>query len=202
MPRKPKSPRPIKPLTKHSKAYELAMQDTYLKPFLNTMESKLGTVVAADQAYQVMDDVVGKLLAQPRGGVSLPHIQAALDKMQGYHKDRVIRTFRAALGVDVRPYLQDILVNDFMRTRVAENVDLIKTIPPRFKDGLAAKVQQTFFDEPFNQQAMKKLFAEEGKSAGYNLKRITRDQNNKLTGQLTQIRQQQLGIQAYHVADQ
>ena len=76
MPRKPKSPRPIKPLTKHAKAYERAMQDTYLKPFLETMEAKLGTVVAADQAYQVMDDVVEKLLARPRGGVSLPHIQA------------------------------------------------------------------------------------------------------------------------------
>ena len=41
------------------------------------------------------------------------------------------------------------------------------------------------------------MLRDEYKSSGYNLRRITRDQTNKMTGQLNQIRQGQLGIKEF-----
>ncbi len=54
-----------------------------------------------------------------------------------------------------------------------------------------------FAVDPFNQQALSKVVREKGKSAGYNLRRITRDQTSKAIGQLTQARHRQLDIEEY-----
>ena len=44
---------------------------------------------------------------------------------------------------------------------------------------------------------MTKVIRQEFRSSGYNLRRIVRDQTNKTIGQLTQLRQQQVGIESY-----
>ena len=70
------------------------------------------------------------------------------------------------------------------RAKIEENVDLMKTIPPASRKGWLPKFNRHSLDEPFNQQGHEEsCLREEGKSAGYNLKRFTRDHgSNKLTG--------------------
>ena len=72
---------------------------------------------------------------------------------------------------------------------VAENVRLIKTIPPRYHDALREALVRVQPDQPFNRQALRQVFSEGFKSAGYNLRRLTRDQTTKYVGQLNQFRQ-------------
>ena len=51
--------------------------------------------------------------------------------------------------------------------------------------------------EPFDQELLTKVIRKTYRSSGYNLRRIVRDQTNKTIGQLTHLRQQQVGIQSY-----
>ena len=117
--------------------------------------------------------------------------------MNGYHYTRVIQTFRAALGVDVRAMLAAPEVNAFMSERLAANVDLIKTIPPRMHESLTARMQREFAEAPFDKQRLRKLLKDEYKSSGYNLRRIVRDQTSKAIGGLSEIRQRQVGVDQY-----
>ena len=152
---------------------------------------------AASQAYRAMDDVVEKMAARPQQGIPVELIQRELRRMEGWHRARVIASFRAALGVDVRPLLSSPAVNAFMTQKVGENIDLVKTIPGRFRDGLKAKLEKELREAPFDQERLTKLLREEYKMGGYNVRRLCRDQTSKLTSQLTELRHGQLGITGY-----
>ena len=84
-----------------------------------------------------------------------------------------------------------------LEARVRENVNLVRTIPERFHTGLAKKIEAIQMDAPFDQQKLQGVLRREYKSSGYNLRRLTRDQTSKLTGQLNQARQTELGIARY-----
>ena len=43
----------------------------------------------------------------------------------------------------------------------------------------------TFAERPFDRQALSRVLSAEFQSAGYNLRRLTRDQTGKAIGQLT-----------------
>ena len=69
-------------------------------------------------------------------GVPIPLIIQQLANVNAYNRTKVMQTFRAAIGVDIRPFLTEAAVNAHMVEAIAANVDLIKTIPPRFHEGL------------------------------------------------------------------
>ena len=91
-----------------------------------------------------LDTELEALLATPRAGVPTELIEAQIARVDGYHRARLIQTFRSALGVDVRMFLTKPAVAAFMTERIGENVDLIKTIPPRFHEGLKRRVGEGF----------------------------------------------------------
>lgn len=64
-------------------------------------------------------------------------------------------------------------------------------------DDLRVEIDVAFSTEPFNQEDLRRVVREKGQSAGYNLRRITRDQTNKAIGNLTKARHEQLGIEQY-----
>ena len=181
--------------------YERDLRRLYLDPMFAHLRGRLAVAVAADQAYRVMDEVFEGLLASPRAGVPLAAIQDNLNRMEGYNRQRVIDTFRGALGVDIGQYLAQPLVAVFMRARIDDNVDLVKTIPTRAHDGLKRRLGDLLETRPFDQQALTGVLRDEFKSSGYNLRRLCRDQTSKLTGQLNQVRQRQIGVQGYEWLD-
>ena len=198
MARKPRNPNPIKSRKKDARDYEKAVRRAYYEPFVRDVQQLLARADSVTAVYRATEEAVERALAR---GIPEDLIRAELEKVEGYHRERLKQTFRAALGVDVRKFLTSPSVREFMTRKVGENVDLIKTIPPRFHEGLKARVGQEFADAPFDQSVLKKMFRDEYQSSGYNLRRITRDQTSKLVGELTQVRHSQLGIEQYKWLD-
>ena len=137
MPQK-RNPKGIGPRVKDAKAYEQALRVGYLDPFISNMRGRLATVTAVNQAYQGLQQGLQQWLDLERSGLSTPLIAERLQAVNAYNRSRFIQTLRTAIGVDMRPFLTDAVVNAHMVEAIAANVELIKTIPPRFHDGLRA----------------------------------------------------------------
>ena len=193
----PRNPNPVSPRVKDARDYERALRRTYLAPMFRRLSARMAQATGATQAFHAMNGFVEAMQALPKSGVPVAEIQKALDRMEGYHRKRIIQTFKAALGVDIRPFLTHPEIASFMSRKISENVDLIKTIAPRLHEGLKARLQKELAEAPFDQQRLTKLVRDEFKSTAARAKVIVRDQNSKTTGGLTEIRQGQLGISQY-----
>ena len=55
-----------------------------------------------------------------------------------------------------------------MVQKIAENVDLIKTIPERMHAGLKLRMEEALGTAPFDQQQLTGVLRDEYKSSGYN----------------------------------
>ena len=193
----PRNPVGILPRVKDAKVFERKLRGAFLNPFLSAQRARLARAGAAKDAYYALNAGIADLEATPHAGIPMDVIIEALGRVRDYNKARLLKTFQQALGVDIRPFLTDSAVTSFMNERIAQNFDLIKTIPQRYRTGMQDKIAKAFFDRPFDQQELMRIFAEEGKSSGYNLRRIVRDQTQKLNADLNQFRQQQLGVTDY-----
>ena len=192
-----RSPAPIRPRRADERAYETALRRTYLNPMFIDLRRRLAGAEAANQAWRAMDDFVERMTAQPKAGVPVHEIQAALDRMKGYHRKRVIDSFRAALALDIRGILTEPEISIFMAQKLSDNVDLIKTIPTRMHAALKARLERELRAAPFDQQVLTRVVRTEYGSSGYNLRRIVRDQTSKTIAGLTEVRQRQLGVDGY-----
>ena len=179
------------------KLYERSVRRAVLDPLYQSLRSGLAEVTAASQAFQVMDDVVGRVVAQPVSGVPIRLIRENLERMEGYHREKVISTFRSGLGIDIGPMLLEAPVADFLHQKISENVDLIRTIEPRFHDSLKLRLERELAEAPFDRQRLTQLLRKEYRSSGYNVRRIARDQTTKTIGGLTEIRHRELGLEGY-----
>ena len=196
MPRQ-RNPKGIGPRVKDAKAYEQALRVGYLDPFISNMRGRLATVTAVNQAYQGLQQGLQQWLDLERSGLSTPLIAERLQAVNAYNRSRFIQTLRTAIGVDIRPFLTDAVVNAHMVEAIAANVELIKTIPPRFHDGLRRRIGQEFAIAPFDQKRLMELFQDEFGSTNYNLRRLTRDQTQKMNANLNEYRQRDIGVTQY-----
>ena len=86
-----------------------------------------------------------------------------------------------------------------MRRWIGANVDLIKTIPPRFHTALKRDLVQLAKGAPFDQKALRDLVNKNYGSAGYNLRRITRGSDPRSSSRsMNQQRQTDVGVTHYH----
>ena len=60
---------PIHPRIKDMRLYEAEIRKTYLNPMFDRLGRRLAQAESANQAWAAMDDVVGKMAAQPRFGI-------------------------------------------------------------------------------------------------------------------------------------
>ena len=192
-----RNPNPVRPRVKDARAYERALRRTYLAPMFRRLMERMAQATGATQAFHSMNGFVEAMQALPKSGVPIAEIQKALNRMEGYHRKRIITTFKAALGVDIRPFLTHPEIAAFMSRKISENVDLVKTIAPRMHESLKASLQKELAEAPFDQQRLTKLVRSEYKSTAARAKVIVRDQTSKTIGGLAEIRQGQLGISQY-----
>ena len=174
-------------------AYERAIRRVVLEPLMRQLRAGLSRAAAASQAIAALDGVGWTL---PEGLVA-EEVAAHAARLDGYQRNRLIRSFRSALGVDIRPLLNDDAIRPLMDAWRRQNVSLIRTIPQRLHEGLYRRVSETFAQRPFDQQALSRVMRTEFGSIGYNARRIARDQTSKAIGQLTRARHQQIGIEEY-----
>lgn len=204
LPRMARNPRAIRPRVTDARRYERALRRVLLAPMFGRLRSRLREATSEGEAQRIMAQVLeGGWLQHRRtpddeiGERAIRAIEQAIDDMNRWHYGKTVVTFRAAFKVDIRPYLSTPDVRAHMVERISENVDLIRTIPRRAHEGLKEKLRRMLVLEPFDQELMTRVIRQEYGSTGYNLRRIVRDQTNKTIGQLTQLRQTQIGIQSY-----
>ena len=192
-----RQPGPVRPRRADERQYDADIRRSFLDPLFARLRARLAEAVAANQAWGVMEEVFRGVAAQPLEGVPLEEIERNLWRIEGYNREEVKRVFRRALSVNITPLLSEAPIRIFLEARISENVDLLKTIPPRAHEGLKKRLREQLAERPFDQNELMNMLREEYRSSGYNVRRITRDQTSKMVGQLNQVRQQQLGVQGY-----
>ena len=190
-----RNPNPVNPRRLDERAYEKALRRSVLAPMLAQLRSGLSEVTTASLALETITQIFQRFGQTP--GLAEAEVAAQATRLSGYHRRRLIQTFRAALGVDIRPVLADSAIEPLMSAWRRENISLIRTIPERFHESLNRRVGETFAERPFDKQALSKVLNREYGVSGSNLRRLTRDQTSKAIGQLTQARHGQLGITEY-----
>ena len=155
------------------------------------------------RARRALAAFMGRILlpseTQPLAILSVAELTAITDavnaeavELQKYHTGRWSQTVRR-INLSVLASNPEIV--EYMERWSVENAALIRTIPPR----AAERVAQITAD-PRNlgdRRRLNQLLRREQRLAGYNLRRITRDQTSKAIGRLTEIRHKEVGIQRY-----
>ena len=183
---------PIKPRVLDARAYERALHRGVLGPMIKTAQAR---ITAAGANYYAIRESIRSIPTDPNlAAVATNGARASFTQINKAHHARFRKSMRRYFGIRV-DLLRDTPLD--LEARVRENVSLIRTIPERFHAGLAQKIEAIQMDAPFDQQKLRGVLRREYKSSGYNLRRLTRDQTSKLTGQLNQARQTELGIGQY-----
>ena len=117
------------------------------------------------------------------------------NRMNRWHWRKFNDSMRRYLGVRID--ISDGELGEWMTAHIDENVRLIRSIPERYHAKLVQDITEASFRAPFDQAALKELLEKNYQSAGYNARRIARDQTNKAIGDLNHFRQRQVGIVEY-----
>ena len=186
---------PIRPRVMDAKTYERALRKNILNPFVKTVEAR---VRVAELNYEAIRDAIRRiptstpvLSAQSQAAAS-----AQMARLKKYHTDRFAGVMQRALGVKFG-LLDDAVLAPIIERGIQTNVALIKTIPARYHARLVQDLSQIAADTPYDQELTRKILKDAYGSAGYNLRRLTRDQTGKVMGQFAKARQEQVGIVEY-----
>ena len=191
--------RGVRPRRNDESDYFRRMSAAYLRPFLAGMAAHLASLdddASTSEWLAAVGTYVDRWVRQHEDEFPDGVVRRWAQKLDRYHADRFSSNFWRVARVDVREQIRGV-ADDVMRARITENIRLIKTIPGRFQDDMVDAMVQGEREAPLDLQARSAIFKRTGHSAGYNLRRITRDQSNKWTGQLSEIRQTSLGILRY-----
>ena len=209
----------VPPTLNWERKYERIIKKAAVTPFLDKLNKtfaeallhvKPAELITPDMTFQINNAIQGVNLDQVK-------LKAAVDdtlrKLGLQHTMKVNRVFKRAIGVDILPLLQTENIQRYFDLKITENVDLIVTMSEKHKDELFHKLQRQLVSNPFDRQEVarfldefdkaklrefvKKYMDNRNQNVEYNLRRICRDQNNKMIGQLNEIRQTELGIESY-----
>lgn len=185
----------VHPRLKDARAYEAVLRRTILRPAILSVERHLA---GARRSWETVARDI-QLIPSAPAVLNAESEKAAKEHMlrlNRYHRQRFTKSMRNFLGVQIR-FFEDAEVGPFLAEGMRRNVELIRTIPPRLHDGLYRDILRTQRETTFNKQALREVLNRQYGSAGYNLRRLTRDQTNKTIGQLSKIRQERVGITQY-----
>lgn len=184
----------IQPLNGVWKGYEKTLRKRLLNPIHRALVSR---VRDAGLEYDAIRNAIQQI-PQPSAtanAATRAAVKKAATKTKRHHTARFRRVMGNHLGVNVGPMLPD--TAPVMRQFLKTNVDLIKTIPKRKHAALLTELTKLAGKQPLDQQALESLLSRNFKSAGYNLRRLTRDQTQKLNAQFDRVRQQSVGVTEY-----
>jgi uncharacterized protein with gpF-like domain len=191
-----RNPRGVGSRRKDEKAYARAIKKDILDPLLARTKAKLESVPRIKAAYtRAVTEEFAFMTSGESFGVET--VQVALDNLRRVHKVNLIKSFQAALGVDVNPFMSDLNIRHIMNQAVMDNVALIKSIPQKLNLQIVEQFEKIFREKGFDQQAMVQSLEKRFKVANNRAKFIARDQTGKIVGQLNKARQTDLGIRSY-----
>ena len=188
---------PIPPRVKDAQAYERKLREVVLLPFFKRIWARVNQVglsnISAIRTALLAFGAPDSALDDPVREVAAAQALA----LQAYQLEKWGRQLNRLWGVDAARLINEATVRPLVRGFIAENVDLIKTIPPRFHASIVDGLDQLARVAPFDQSQVRAMFRDKYRSAGYNLRRLSRDQTSKLIGNLAEIRNLDAGFHAY-----
>ena len=193
-------PQPVRTRRMDENEYMRVLKTAFADPMMTEIAAGVGEAASASTALERLDGIDWAKWQDDDLFVESVRLQS--ERLQTYHKDRLVQTFRTALSVDIRGALTEPDIESFMTVWQEDNVRLVKTIPERLHNDLLSQMRTTFAERPFDRAALESVLRTEFKSSGYNLRRLTRDQTKKGIMGLTQARHRQLGIVEYRWATQ
>lgn len=111
-----------------------------------------------------------------------------------FNRNQIMKVLRQMIGVDV--FLSEPWLETEIKAFVGENVALIKTIESRHFADIEQLVYRSASQGLRHEEIQRQIIQIYGKTRNI-AKRIGRDQVNKFNGQLTMIRQTNLGVKQY-----
>ena len=189
-----KTLKPIKPDQYNWARYNRALHGLVLYPLIREINKR---IVNAEREYKAIRKAIANIPQDP----SLAGLTGAAAKTQAAyllkkHDAEFTRAMRSHLGIRYR-ITDNSKVDRLMQEFIKKNVSLVKTIPPRLHAGLERDIIKLQQKGPFDQKALSDMLSKNYNSAGYNLRRLTRDQTSKAIGNLTNIRQTDAGLTDY-----
>lgn len=169
----------------------LVAQSKSLRP--DSIDSRLDSSWV-DQLKQLVDKtyITFQSIVTPNKISNITSEQA--DKISLMNKEQFVKTIHSSLSVN--PIMQEPYLQTQLKLFQNQNSDLITKLGSDQKE----RVQQTLYSNLSQGNGIEKIEEELKKSEGIGENRarlIARDQTNKFNGQLTQLRQQELGITSY-----
>lgn len=183
---------PVRPLRKHEREYERLIKDNILAPLQRGIQARLNRSALRPGAWNR-----AVLEAFEAFNPWLDFVPRAMDTLRKYHTERAIVSLSRAFGIDVRPFAPDMGIRSAMRRNLATNINLIKSIPTTLQGQVFGEFDRIFTEVGFDQQALVNSLTKRFDVAGARAKFIARDQTSKIIGDLSRIRNQQLGIKRY-----
>ena len=185
----------IHPRKSDERRFERALRTSILNPMVRNAEDRIRE---AGQSYAAIRQAIRDIPSSPLVLAQKTEraATAAMRRLNRWHTRRFRRLMTRALGVDIGP-LDDLAIEPEMRRVIHDSVRVVKTIPPRYHAALERDIAKLGEDAPFDQQKLRNVLRKNYRSAGYNLRRLTRDQTNKAVGGFNGIRQQQAGVESY-----
>lgn len=138
--------------------------------------------LAALSAASVDDEAVGSLVA------------LVARRVERFNAEQFHRTIRQAYGVDI--FKAEPRLGQLATVWEAENIKLIKSIPAQYLEGLHGKVVAAV-QKGTSLRELTALVRQTYKMPRNRAELIARDQVGKLNGQLTEYRQQNIGVEEY-----
>jgi len=120
------------------------------------------------------------------------------DDADRMNQKRIEKSLSRTLGIDVVKVLNTEGITDVFQKSVAENVDLIKTIPSEYFAQVREAVDMSFAGRPLPEgRTLLQQVKEIGKVSEGRARTIARDQSSKINGAFNQARQESVGIKRY-----
>lgn len=189
-------PRGIGPRRKDETAYFRAIKNDILTPLFSRTKARLESIPQIKTAYANAVNAEFELMTAAET-FGIETVQVALDNIRHVHKAQMIKSFKAALGVDINPFMSDLNIRPLMNQALFDNVALIKSIPKDLNLQIVEQFENIFRTKGFDQQALVKSLETRFKVAGNRARFIARDQTEKIIGNLNEARQTDLGIKSY-----
>ena len=171
-----------------------------LEKIVSSRKSSLAKDEDLNASLKNAFDVIEQSFAQQQKGLddyAARTATKAFTAQNRFHRRAWVKELNKLAGIDVRKIVNESAVEAALPARIEENIKLIKTVKPEYLEQVKKEVYSGLSrgDDFFS--IKKRLGEVETYHTKYRPRLIARDQMNKLTGALNQIRQEDVGIREY-----
>ena len=185
---------PIRPPKHVEYAYRRELIKKVIRPLQRGLKNSL-----KGKAFQFSEYVreVNQVFNKDVLATAEPMAQQYVDDVNGYHKEKTAKGMSKIPTIDLASVLADVSASFLLTDAVRTNVSLIKSIKEDLHAQLTTELSRLYSTSSFNRQAVVEMLNSRFSASESRARLIARDQTSKITGNLTQHRQQRAGIEKY-----